>query len=65
MNILIITQSGNAQIKETQILPRIDDRVDMFYKPLPKVIGVCLFPSKDTLKELNITESIDAIVTVE
>ena len=65
MKLLIINTYGKAQLKETSILPRKGDRVDMFYKPLPKVIGVCLFPTEETIKELGVDEVIDAIVTVE
>lgn len=65
MKLLIINTCGKATIKETNILPRLGDRIDMFYKPLPRVIGVCLFPTKETLKELNVDDVIDAVVTVE
>tara|TARA_R110000851_G_scaffold8055_1_gene31018 strand:+ start:526 stop:723 length:198 start_codon:yes stop_codon:yes gene_type:complete len=65
MKILIINGYGNATIKETNILPRLGDGIDVFYKPIPTVNAVCLFPTKDTLSGLNVTDIIDAIVTVE
>ena len=65
MRLLIMNKYGTAAIKETSILPRIRDKVDLFYKPLPEVVEVCLFPSKETLKECGIDEFIDAVITVE
>ena len=64
MRILIMNTYGQAVIKETNILPRVGDTIDLFYKPLPKVTGVCLYPTVETLKELGITEVLDAIVTL-
>lgn len=64
MKILIINKFGENRYIETDILPRIGDNVDMFYKPCPKVDSVTLYVSIDTLKTLGINEKVDAIVTV-
>jgi len=70
MRILIITQQGGALIKDTAILPRIGDNVDMFYQPYPKVVGVTLYPSHETQESLlsnlkSAVGTIDAIIVVE
>lgn len=63
MKILIIDKHGNNKIKDTDILPRIGDNIDMLYFPRPFVKSVLLWPSDDTLR--GISKNIDAIVTVE
>lgn len=63
MKIFIINKYGQTKIKDTDILPRIGDNVDMFYMPHPTVKHVLLWPIEGSL---NITDKdIDAIVTVE
>lgn len=63
MRILFITEMGHNTIKETNILPRVGDKVDVFYRPFPVVENVLLFPSKKLLEEFGINE-VDAIVTL-
>ena len=69
MRILIISLHGKAEIKDTEILPRVGDKVDLFYVPYPTVTNVLLYPSIDTQKKLlgnvNGIALLDAIVTVE
>ena len=65
MKLLIMTTCGQAVIKDTEILPRLGDKIGMFYSsPSPTVISVCLFPDFDMLKDIT-EDSIDAIITIE
>lgn len=65
MKILVISEFGNAEIKESEIVPRVGDKVDMFYDPSPTVNSVLLWPTKKRLKDLNVVDmDIHAIVTV-
>jgi hypothetical protein len=65
MKILIIDQFGGNKTIDTEIIPRIGDKVDMFYTPAPTVTCVLLYPSKNTLKSIGLHgEDITAIVTV-
>lgn len=69
MKILFVNEFGQSELKETEILPRIGDNVDMFYKPYPKVTSVLLYPNEDTAKKLMCElgcgcNSLQAIVTV-
>jgi hypothetical protein len=66
--IFISSRAGMTEIKNTDILPRIGDKVDMFYMPLPKVVDVILYPSLETTKQLVFKEEVDlvdAIIMVE
>ena len=66
MNILVINQFGQNEIKQSEVIPRIGDKVDMFYEPLPSVTQVVMWPSKERCDSLGIeiTLRIDAIITV-
>lgn len=64
MRILFVTETGENKIMETNILPRVGDKVDMFYRPFPVVENVLLFPSKELLDEFR-TNEVDAIVTLD
>jgi hypothetical protein len=63
MQILIINEFGNAKRMTAQACPRIGDKVDLFYIPLPTVKDVVWFPSDNTLARIGQT-FVDAIVTV-
>ena len=63
MILLIVSAHGHTEVKNTSILPRVGDQVDLFYKPMPKVTGVCLFPSPETLG--GVAAHVDALITVE
>lgn len=63
MRILFVDEMGNNVLMETDILPRVGDKVDMFCRPFPVVKNVLLFPSKELLEEFEINE-VDAIVTL-
>ncbi len=66
MKILVINKYGQNKVLDSDIIPRVGDVVDMFYHPLPKVNSVLLWPSDETLKNLN-CEGLDisVIVTVD
>lgn len=66
MKVLVINQFGNGQIVTTDFVPRVGDRIDMFYEPLPTVTGVVAWPSEARLKTLKadgFSERIEAIIT--
>ena len=70
MNLLFLNKSGKAiSEKDTCILPRVGDKVDMFYSPFPEVVNVLLYSSEETLEGLTkgLVEDvkIDAIISVE
>ena len=66
MKILVINQFGNGQIKDSAVIPRIGDKVDMFYEPLPTVTSVVMWPSKERITQLQYDNlQIEAIITVE
>lgn len=63
-----MNQHGQCEIKVSQQMPRVGDRVDMFYEPLPKVTSVVNWPSEQRLAALSPSlaeRQIDAIITVE
>jgi hypothetical protein len=45
MKILFISECGEALFKFSEFLPRIGDKVDIFYRPYPTVTSVLLYPS--------------------
>ena len=63
--ISLINQFGNRQIKDSAVIPRVGDKVDMFYEPLPSVTQVVMWPSKERLAQLQADKlEIEAIITV-
>ena len=65
MKILITNQFGNSEVKETNILPRIGDKIDVFYEPMPAVDNVLLWPSEKRLRLLGMGGTgIEVVVTV-
>lgn len=60
MRVLII-DSWQGILKEVQTLPPMESRVDLGYKPYPKVKEILMYPSEVTLKEC----SIDSLLPVE
>ncbi len=65
MKLLIINQYSQSEFKETQILPRVGDRLDMFYKPRPTVKEVILFPTTESLEVIKCYKHVDAIILTE
>ena len=66
MKLLMISKYGQAEVKESDILPRVGDQVDMFYSPLPSVDQVVLWPSDEWISSLGIKlkVKVQAVVTV-
>lgn len=66
MRLLILSGNGNSGIIESNFVPRIGDKVDMFYKPFPTVTHVLCWPSDDLLASRGtyVSSDIDAIITV-
>lgn len=65
MKILVINQFGTGQVKDSKVIPRVGDKVDMFYEPLPSVTQVILWPSRRRLAQLQAEKlDIEAIIIV-
>lgn len=66
INLIIVGQFGLAERITANALPRMGDKIDMFYKPYPAVTNILLWPSTETLKNLGFDpeEDCTAIVTV-
>jgi len=65
MKILIVSRFAQHNAIATGPLPRVGDKVDMFYSPLPTVEQVILWPRPETLDNLTTDyEGIDALVFV-
>lgn len=66
MKTLIVAPDGQNVIYNRSFIPRIGDRVDAFYEPLPTVTGVIAWPSNARLAAMGIRDhDIEAIITVE
>lgn len=65
MTILIVNEFGQTAVRESEFLPRIGDKIDLFYEPLPTVTGVVAWPSPERIKALGSTDyTVCAIVAV-
>lgn len=64
MRILIITEAGKGKVVDKGMIPRVGDKIDMFYQPFPEVSSVLLWPSIERLNEIGFSENIEAIITV-
>lgn len=66
MNILVISQVGKHEVINSDFVPRVGDKIDLFYEPLPEVTQVVAWPSNERLKAIGLNQhEIDAIVTAE
>ena len=67
MNILIVSKwSQEAKVVNRQAVPRVGDRIDLFYHPCPKVTDVLMYPSNFTLESFGVFDtSIEAVVTLD
>jgi len=67
MKVIVLSKLANKSVfMKGDFIPRIGDTVDLFYEPLPKVIGVILYPTKERLKQLKISDiNVVAIVMVD
>jgi len=73
MKVLVVNQLEDMELVpclliDTDFIPRVGDKIDMFYEPLPTVTSVVAWPSIKRLDALKIIRSnkykIDAIITV-
>ena len=64
MKLLIVNKFGKGKVKESDSIPRLGDTVDMFYEPLPKVVQVVLWPSKERLEHYDIA-NVQAVIIVD
>ena len=67
MKILIIeTVINKAVIKTVQSIPRIGERVDLFYSPFPTIKDIVNLPTQSTIKSLGVTtgDKIDAVLFI-
>jgi len=66
MKMLVFNKFGNGVIKESDIIPRVGDMLDLFYLPLPTVTEVVLWPTEERLKEFDADKlNIQAIIRCE
>lgn len=65
MKITIISHYGVKNNITANHVPRIGERVDMFYNPAPTVTDVINFPSDDTKGEMGIPHDTDVLVFVK
>jgi hypothetical protein len=65
MKILVLDSLGSIEVVDSEFLPRVGDKVDMFYEPLPTVTSVVVWPTKKRLKQIKADNlNIKAIITV-
>jgi len=64
MKIAFVSPYSEVVIKDTNILPRLGDKVDMFFEPAPSVSQVLLFPSLSNLSRQSLPSDTDAIISV-
>lgn len=65
MKITIVSHYGVKNSIECSHVPRIGERVDMFYHPAPTVIDVINFPSDDTKGAMGIPHNTEVLVFVK
>lgn len=54
---------GEKIIKDVKAIPRIGEKIDLFYTPLPVVIDVIWYPTKETLSKIDVKNiDIDALI---
>lgn len=62
MKVMIVSKFGHLGIKEVDHVPRIGEKVDVFYRPCPTVVDVVWWPDASLL---NTEEKIDVLLTVD
>ena len=68
MKMLVINKFGqNTLFHEVDFIPRIGDKIDVYYEPLPTVTMVVAMPSDKRIEAIDssIKDVIDAIVIAE
>lgn len=63
MKLLFITETGQVAEVNWDHVPRVGDKVDMFYEPLPTVTSVVWHPSYERMQSLR-NSKVDVILTV-
>ena len=63
MKILVINKFGKNEIKESDFVPSVGMKVDMFFEPIPTVTKVVCWPKDEILKQLKI-EKLDIVAIV-
>lgn len=51
--LVISVNSRQLQYKLVRTIPQIGSSIDIFCRPLPKVTGVVMYPSSDTVVEFD------------
>lgn len=64
MRVLFISSYGQSFIESMDAIPRVGDKVDAFYEPLPTVTSVVWLPTEGRTSALGFEGRFDAIVTV-
>lgn len=66
MKILLVSRRGDNEIIESDMVPRVGDGVDKFYRPFPKVKSVLWWPSETMLAESEVYGvSVDVLILCE
>jgi hypothetical protein len=66
MKVLIVNNFRQTEVRDMPAIPRVGERIDVFYEPLPTVTSVVWSPSKERLRPLNAEQcEITAIICVE
>lgn len=67
MKIIVLNDFMKFEILDVPAVPRIGERIDLFFEPLPTVTSIVWYPSKERLCPFFVPgteEKIDAILTV-
>lgn len=64
--VLIVASVHKVVYDEMKIIPRVGDKIDVFYHPFPTVTQILLKPSYKTMKRIGFENyELDAIVYVD
>jgi hypothetical protein len=63
MKILVINEFGDNCIVDSEVVPRVGDKIDMFCEPLPTVTQVLFWPSEERLASICSVD-VDMIITL-
>jgi hypothetical protein len=67
VNILIISKAGSLAFKRVNIIPRIGEKVGMFYQQYPTIVDIIWYPNSEVLERVGFSnnDDIEAIIAVE
>lgn len=67
INVLIISKYGTVESKQVNHIPRIGEKIGMFYQPYPTVQEIIWWPDSDVIRSLGFddSENIEVIIAVE